>query len=139
MTSLQRFTNNTPLTKSLSESIEKNLNFFWQYDRMTVFENTMFSLDNIPEQIKQDIMTNFVFFDILRSFQRFFTGPMHNDQVFLYEVVIGLMPRKFDSADTSDRVIYEEEQEVSEMYFITKGFIGTGFTFCTSKLSSSNY
>ena len=139
MTSLQRYTANTPLSKSLTENIEKNLSYFWQFDRTNVFANTMYSLDNIPDQIKQDIMTNFVFFDMLKSFSRFFSGIMKEDQVFLYDITIALMPRRFDALDPLDRVILEEEQEVSEMYFVTKGFIGTGFTICNHKLASLNY
>lgn len=34
------------------------------------------------------------------------------------------MPRKFDSEDPIDKIIYEEDQEVAEMYFVNEGKIG---------------
>ena len=36
------------------------------------------------------------------------------------------MPRKFETTD-EDRIIYDEEDEVSEMYFILEGTIGVGY------------
>lgn len=50
----------------------------------------------------------------------------------------GFMPRFFsDTGD--DRIIYEEEQEVAEMYFIVKGFIGIGYNFYGGKLTEKSY
>jgi hypothetical protein len=37
---------------------------------------------------------------------------------------LGLIPRKFDSDDPVDRIIYDENQEVAEMYFVIEGKIG---------------
>ena len=37
---------------------------------------------------------------------------------------MGLQPRFFDSTHPQDKVIYEEDQEVPEMYFIQKGLLG---------------
>jgi len=54
-------------------------------------------------------MTNFVFIDMLRSFKRFFQGIMGEDSVFLYELTIALKPRRFDPADSQDKIVYEEE------------------------------
>jgi len=39
----------------------------------------------------------------------------------------GMKPRRFLADDAEDSLLYEEEQEVSEMFFITEGFIGIGF------------
>lgn len=36
------------------------------------------------------------------------------------------MPRKFETTD-EDRIIYDEEDEVSEMYFILEGTVGVGY------------
>lgn len=48
------------------------------------------------------------------------------------------MPRRFlDFGD--DRIIYEEEQEVAEMYFIVKGFIGIGYNYWGGKLTENSY
>jgi hypothetical protein len=54
------------------------------------------------------------------------------------EITYGFMPRKF--VDTGeDRIIYEEEQEVAEMYFIVSGFIGFGYNHWGGKLTQSSY
>ena len=36
------------------------------------------------------------------------------------------MPRKFEATD-EDRIIYDEEDEVKEMYFILEGTVGVGY------------
>ena len=45
------------------------------------------------------------------------------------------MPRRFEAISDEDRIIYDEEQEVEEMYFVSKGIVGIGFsliaTSCT--------
>jgi hypothetical protein len=45
---------------------------------------------------------------------------------FLFEITFGLMPRRFEPTE-EDRVIYEEEDRVSEMYLVTEGSIGVGY------------
>ena len=49
------------------------------------------------------------------------------DLAFLFEVSFGFMPRRFDPIE-EDRVIYDEEDEVTEMYFITEGCVCVGFS-----------
>lgn len=48
------------------------------------------------------------------------------DANFLQEFGYGLMPRKFSTTEL-DRIIYDEEEDVIEMYFVTDGIIGIGF------------
>jgi len=43
-------------------------------------------------------------------------------------IIYGMMPRKFHAEDNEDKYICFEEQEVGEMYFITEGFVGIGFS-----------
>ena len=38
------------------------------------------------------------------------------------------MPREFNPLNDEDKLIYDEEEEVIEMYFITEGIIGIGFS-----------
>ena len=45
---------------------------------------------------------------------------------FLYDIAFGIKPRHF-SAGEEENVIYDEEDEVLEMYFITSGSIGVGY------------
>jgi hypothetical protein len=42
------------------------------------------------------------------------------------------MPRKFDYTCDEDRIIYDEEEEVSEMYFMQEGEIGVGFSLISN-------
>jgi hypothetical protein len=53
--------------------------------------------------------------------------PKEHEQKFLYSMSFGLKPRTFPNI-AEYNVIYEEEEEVSEMYFITKGTVGIGFS-----------
>jgi len=56
----------------------------------------------------------------------------------LYEIAFGFLPRKFDSTD-DDKVIYDEDQEVSEMYFVQDGFVGIGFTLLSNGLTGRSH
>ena len=53
---------------------------------------------------------------------------------FLYEICYGLRPAKFD-VSPEDKLILDEEDEVSDMYFITNGKVGIGFYTMTQGLS----
>ena len=48
------------------------------------------------------------------------------------------MPRRFD-ANENDKIIYEENQEVAEMYFVMKGFIGYAVNQLSDKISQGFY
>jgi len=48
------------------------------------------------------------------------------DARFLYECGLGLMPRRF-SPTSDDKIIYDEEDDVPELYFIIEGIVGIGF------------
>lgn len=71
-------------------------------------------------------MTDYLFSDVFGKFDRFFNKTLIEDKRFLGTFALGLMPRKFDSSDNTDRIIYEEDQEVAEMYFISEGKVGIG-------------
>jgi hypothetical protein len=38
------------------------------------------------------------------------------------------MPRKFDPFNEEDKIIYDEEEEAKEMYFMLDGLIGVAFS-----------
>lgn len=67
-------------------------------------------------------MTRFLFADIinLTAFRSFFKTGKEFDHNFLYEIAFGFMPRKFTNK-AEDRYMYEEEGDVTEIYFILKG------------------
>jgi hypothetical protein len=70
------------------------------------------------------ILSNYLFSDIFGGFNRLFTKSISQDKRFLGAFALGLMPRKFDCDDPVDKIIYEEDQDVAEMYFIMEGKIG---------------
>jgi len=49
------------------------------------------------------------------------------------------MPRKFEAENNEDKIIYDEEEEVTEMYFITDGCIGIGFSLISNGYSGEQY
>lgn len=51
---------------------------------------------------------------------------MIKDKNFLADIAKGMIPRHFISSQNNDRLIYEEDQEVAEMYFVSEGTIGIG-------------
>ena len=48
------------------------------------------------------------------------------------------MPRKFEATE-EDQIIYDEEDEVTEMYFITEGIIGVGFNLVSNGYARNQY
>ena len=74
-----------------------------------------------------------MFPDIFDQNKRFFKPEFMTDDEFIYEVSLGFMPRFFRADDQSDKIICEEDQEVSEVYFVTHGFIGFGYTYWGGK------
>jgi hypothetical protein len=77
-------------------------------------------------------MTKYLFEDIFRKFYRFFNYSENKESRFLYDVAFGFMPRRFEPTD-EDKIIYDEEDDVSEMYFILEGTIGVGYNLYTGK------
>ena len=72
-------------------------------------------------------MTNYLFEDIFYKFRMFFNTNENKESRFLYDVSFGFMPRRFENTD-EDRIIYDEEDEVPEMYFIVDGVVGIGYS-----------
>lgn len=53
--------------------------------------------------------------------------------MFIYDIAFGFMPRKFEPTD-DDKVISDEEEDVLEMYMVTEGVIGVGFSLIANGL-----
>lgn len=47
------------------------------------------------------------------------------------------MPRKFEATDV-DKIIYDEEEDVTEMYFITEGIVGVGFNLISNGFNNKS-
>lgn len=66
------------------------------------------------------------------------SDELRMEKSFMAEFYKGLMPRKFNETG-DDRIIYEEENEVAEMYFIIKGFIGIGYNFMSGSIREDKF
>lgn len=132
---LTRFTFNQPLPKSLIAQIESNFNYYWAQDRLACLNTEDLYLESLPDKIKYQIMSVYLFSDIFKQHKRFFHAGTDNEARFLYDIAFGFMPRRFEPTE-EDRIIYDEEDEVPEMYFIDAGTVGIGFSLtngCTTK------
>ena len=67
-------------------------------------------------------MIHYLFDDIFHNFRFFFNTQKYKDSKFLYDISFGLKPRRFEAND-DEKLIYDEEDEVSEMYFIQEGTV----------------
>lgn len=136
-TMLRRFRNNNPLPTTLYLQINAHFKFFWSNNRVgdLMAEGDDFHR-RMPGGIKRGIVIHYLFDDVFYNFREFFChipakgkkfAPTPRDSKFLYEVAFGLKPRKFHAKNDED-LIYEEEEEVAEMYFITSGEVAVGFS-----------
>lgn len=143
--SLERFTNKTKtnLSVSLVNSIISNMNYYWDHDRLGCYDEKDATFKLLPSHIKTEIIFRYLFRDIFDCHSRFFFSRsrplMRADQEFLADIARGMMPRIFFSEHHTDKVIYEEDQEVAEMYFVNQGFIGIAMNTYTSAFNQSNF
>ena len=61
-----------------------------------------------------------------------------HDARFLYECGFGFMPRKFSPTDI-DKIIYDEEEDVPELYFVTDGVVEIGFRHITGNIGIGKF
>lgn len=58
----------------------------------------------------------------------------HQDSQYLYDICFGLRPIKFEQTkdnQSNDVLILDEENEVSDIYFIFEGKVGVGYNIIT--------
>ena len=70
------------------------------------------------------------------SYSRFFDLDLKDKFELLYDLSIGMAPRLFEA---EEKILYDEDQEVAEMYFVEEGFIGIGFTLLQNGITGRNY
>lgn len=73
------------------------------------------------------MISQYLFKDLFKAFHRFFEDESIKNKELLSDISYGFLPRNF-TATEDDRIIYDENQEISELYFILEGFIGIGFS-----------
>jgi len=137
LTLLTRYTNNKPLPKYLSSQIERHFSYYWNNDRLASITHNSEYLQMLPKSLQNQIMNMYLFEDIFFRYRRFFNIYADDSKIgqdlyldansrFLYDFAFGFMPRQFEATD-EDSIIYDEEDEVSEMYFILEGNVGVGY------------
>lgn len=131
---LTRFTNNKPLPKKLIHQIDAHFKYYWTNDRLKSISKKNEFLNALPRSIKRNIMIMYLFEDIFVRFRFFFNTMKNKDSKFLYDVAFGLLPRFFSPKEDM-ALIYDEEDEVSEMYFIMQGTVGFGYYLFSQGLS----
>jgi hypothetical protein len=87
----------------------------------------------------KEMVSDFIFADIFLQYQRFFKPELLKEKEFLYDVAMGFLPRRFDHTNVQDKIIYEEDQEVCEMYFVLTGHIGYAINALQMKSAGSFY
>lgn len=87
----------------------------------------------LPGGIKRGIIVHYLFDDIFYNFRIFFNPQKYIGTKFLYDVAFGLTPRHFTEHEEQN-IIYDEEEEVAEMYFIISGTVGIGYHLYTQPL-----
>ena len=70
---LTRFTNNQPLTKSLTTEIEANFAYYWVKDRVACLNSEDQYLESLPKKLKTEIMIKYLFSDLFKKFKKFFS------------------------------------------------------------------
>lgn len=123
LTLLRRFTNHKPLPAPLVNKIESHFMFFWSNNRLANISRDDSFMAALPRSIKRAIMTSYLFQDIFFKFRQFFNTFENRDSKFLYDIAFGFMPRKFEEGE----IIYDEEDEVPEIYFIIEGEVGVAY------------
>ena len=74
----------------------------------------------MPDKVKVEIAVNYLFKDMITTFRRFFDYTQSDKQQnisLLFQITQGFLPRRFQD-NIYDHIIYDEDQEVDEMYFI---------------------
>lgn len=117
--------------------IERHFSYYWANDRLASIAVNDGYLAALPQSIQNQIMNMYLFEDVFFRYRRMFNLRADDSRIgqeiyldansrFLYDVAFGFMPRKFETTD-EDRIIYDEEDEVKEMYFILEGTVGVGY------------
>ena len=135
---LTRFTNNQPLSKNLTTEIEANFSYYWDKDRVACLSSQEEYLESLPKKLKTQIMTSYLFSDIFKKFKKFFQVGSVKETKFLYDIAFGFMPRKFEHLDDQDKILYDEEEDVTEMYFIIEGIVGVGFNLMSNGIKNKS-
>ena len=127
---LQSFSKGKKIDKKLINDIEKHFEFFWKNNRMGGIEKNNKFLVNLPKKIKVQVVDYF-WGDFFKRFSNFF---LYKDKInnvlyqrkfvkFYFELSFLIMPRLFEV----NEIIYNQNEDVEEMYFIIIGMVEIGY------------
>lgn len=123
-----------PLSTQLVNQIDSHFSHFWAQNRLNNMSQDDEYLNQCPKSIKYHILLHYLFDDVIFRFRAFFIPSYEDkpifDENFLFEVSFGLIPAKFD-VQPEDSLILDEEDEVTDMYFILEGKVGIGYYLMT--------
>lgn len=117
---LNRFTKKKTIKRSLQIEIDDHFKHYWANDRLVQITEKSEFLKALPRVVKKNIMVQFLYDDVFYKFKNFFKTRKYIDTKFLYDISFNLKPRQF-FPESERCIIYDEEDEVPEMYFISKG------------------
>ena len=137
MTLLTRFTNR-PLDKELVGEIDNNFSYYWANDRLSSITKDDEFLNQCPRIVKRYIVLHYLFDDIIFRYRVFFNTYENINSKFIYDVCFGLKPAKFENTQ-HDQLILDEENEVTDMYFIQEGVVGIGYYMMSQGLSKKQF
>ena len=127
---LQSFSKGKKFDKNLINDIEKHFEFFWKNNRMLSVEKNNKFLVNLPKKIKVQVVDYF-WGDFFKKFSNFFLYKEKINNVlyqrkfvkFYFELSFLIMPRLFEV----NEIIYNQNDDVEEMYFIIIGMVEIGY------------
>ena len=106
--------------------ISEHFDYVWRHDRTPPLQQDEF-MATLPFTLKQALIVHFVYDDVFATFKRFFRTEKFRDSPFLQDIAYGLKPRFF-SAEEDKNVVYNEGEEIQEMYFVLKGQLKAGYS-----------
>ena len=123
------------LPLSLLVQIETGMKYLWEQDLLKKSEIESFKYAQVPFIMREALVVDYLFYGLFKTNSRIFSDIMHHKEV-LYDIATGLIPRFFDANPRSfdDSIIWDENEQVSELYFIQQGTIRIGFAVISSGL-----
>ena len=127
---LQKYSKGKKFDKKLIFDIEQHFQFFWKNHRMLGVEKNNKFLISLPKKIKVEVVDYF-WGDFFNRFSNFFLYKEKINHIFFkrkfvkfyFELSFLIMPRLF----FKNEIIYEQNEDVEEMYFIVFGMVEIGF------------
>jgi len=120
---LNEFTPNQPFNNELITKIDKHFKFFWKNNRMFSIDKNDKYLINLPKDLKISLVEYF-WYDIFAKYNNLLLYRKYKNVYYkyYYELSFLLMPRLFNK----DEIIYNEDEEVEELYLIMGGIVSMG-------------